>query len=203
MTHIDHSEKVLIMRTFLTVLILILNLQALSKADDISEFEIEGISIGDSLLQFFSEKEINSNLADWYKNNEYSTSLLSIENYETYKDLDVSFSSKDREYKIVSLAGIHVDAERENCKLIKREIVNEIRQVINNKNVDFEERVEIHPIDPSGKSNVDSSYFYYKNGDAIVVQCFFFSKNVKYDDGLKVSITTDEYVDWLENKAYN
>ena len=69
--------------------------------------------------------------------------------------------------------------------------------------IPFEERIEIHPIDPSGKSNVDSSYFYYKNGDAIVVQCFFFSKNVNYDDGLKVSITTDEYVDWLETKAYN
>ena len=55
-------------------------------------------------------------------------------------------------------------------------IQSEIETTLEN----FEERVEIHPIDPSGKSNVDSSYFYYKNGDAIVVQCFFFSKNVKY-----------------------
>ena len=191
------------MRIFLSVFVLIFSIQSWTIADDISEFEIEGISIGNSLLQFFSEKEINSNLAEWYKDNEYSTSLLSMENYETFKDLDISFLSKDKEYKVVSLAGIHVDAERENCKLIKREIVNEIRQVINNKNVDFEERVETHPIDTSGKSKVDSSYFYYKNGDAIVVQCFFFSKNVNYDDGLKVSITTDEYVDWLEFKAYN
>ena len=183
--------------------IIFLNLQSWSKADDISEIKIEGMGIGDSLLKFFSEKEINSNLADWYNDNEYSTSLLSMENYETYKDLDISFLSKDREYKIVSLAGIHIDAERENCKLIKSEIVNEIGQVIHNINVDFEERVEIHPIDPSGESNVDSSYFYYLNGDAIVVQCFFFSKNVNYDDGLKVSITTDEYVNWLEHKAYN
>ena len=190
-------------KIFSIILIIIFGLQSGTKADDISEFEIEGISIGNSLLLFFSEKEINSNLAEWYKDNEYSTSLLSMENYETYKDLDISFLSKDKEYKVVSLAGIHVDAERENCKLIKSKIVKEIRQVINNKNVDFEERVEIHPIDSSGKSKVDSSYFYHKNGDAIVVQCFFFSKNVNYDDGLKVSITIDEYVDWLELKAYN
>ena len=191
------------MRIFLSILIIIFSLQTWTKADDIRDFEIEGMSIGDSLLQFFNEKEINSNLAEWYKDNEYSTSLLSMENYETYKDLDISFLSKDNEYKIVSLAAIHVDASRENCKLIKKEIVNEIRQVTNNINVDFEERVEIHPVDSSGKSYVESSYFYYKNGDAIVVQCFFFSKNVNYDDGLKVSITTDEYVDWLEYKAYN
>ena len=190
-------------KIFSIILIIIFGLQSGTKADDISEFEIEGISIGNSLLLFFSEKEINSNLAEWYKDNEYSTSLLSMENYETYKDLDISFLSKDKEYKVVSLAGIHVDADRENCKLIKREIVNEIRQVINNKIVDLEERVETHPIDSSGKSKVDSSYFYFKNGDAIVVQCFFFSKNVNYSDGLKVSITLDEYVKWLELKAYN
>ncbi len=195
--------KRLNMRIILSLLIIIFSLQSLTKADDIKSITIEGMSIGDSLLQFFDEKEINSYLANWYNDNEYTTSLLSMENYETYKDLDISFLSKDKEYKIVSLAGIHVEAARENCKSIKREIVNEIQQVINNINVDFEERVEIHPVDPSGKSKVDSSYFYYKNGDAIVVQCFFFSKNVNYDDGLKVSITTDEYVKWLENKAYN
>ena len=32
-----------------------------SFADDISDFEIEGMSIGDSLLDYFSEKEILSN----------------------------------------------------------------------------------------------------------------------------------------------
>ena len=77
----------------LITLILIFNFQALTKADDISEFEIEGISIGDSLLEFFSEKEINSNLAEWYKDDEYSTSLLSLKNYDTYRDLDISFLS--------------------------------------------------------------------------------------------------------------
>ena len=61
MTLIDHSEKVFIVRIFLTVLILILNLQTLSKADDISDFEIEGISVGDSALKFFSENEIKKN----------------------------------------------------------------------------------------------------------------------------------------------
>ena len=49
-----------IMRVFLSVLILIFSLQSLIKADDISDFEIEGMSIGDSLLDFFSEEKINS-----------------------------------------------------------------------------------------------------------------------------------------------
>ena len=46
------------MRIFLSVLILIFSLQSWTKADNISEFEIEGISIGDSLLDHFSKEEI-------------------------------------------------------------------------------------------------------------------------------------------------
>ena len=54
-----------------------------SQADDIRDFQIEGMSVGDSLLNYFSEDEINSNL-----------------NYESYswkakkKFIDFEFYSK-------------------------------------------------------------------------------------------------------------
>ena len=41
------------MRIFLSVLILILSLQSLTKADDIRDFEIEGMSLYQSALNFF------------------------------------------------------------------------------------------------------------------------------------------------------
>ena len=47
------------MRIFLSVLALIFTIQSWTKADDIQEFEIEGISIGDTLLQFATNEEIN------------------------------------------------------------------------------------------------------------------------------------------------
>ena len=50
------------MRIFLTLLALIFSLQTWTKADDIRDFQIEGMSIGDSLLDFYSEKEIKSNI---------------------------------------------------------------------------------------------------------------------------------------------
>ena len=43
------------MKIHLIAFILILSFQSLTKADDISDFEIEGISIGDSLLNFFNK----------------------------------------------------------------------------------------------------------------------------------------------------
>ena len=46
------------MRVFIAILVLIFSLQSWTKADDISEFEIEGMSIGDSLLDYMNEEEI-------------------------------------------------------------------------------------------------------------------------------------------------
>ena len=50
------------MRIFIAVLVLILTLQSFTKADDIRDFEIEGISVEDSLLNHFTKKELDNAL---------------------------------------------------------------------------------------------------------------------------------------------
>ena len=60
MTPKRHSEKVIYMKVFLSVIILIFGFQSWTKADDVKDFEIEGISIGDSLLDFFSKNQIDN-----------------------------------------------------------------------------------------------------------------------------------------------
>ena len=44
----------------LLILILTFSFQSLTKADDIRDFEIEGMSIGDSALDYFTKNEINN-----------------------------------------------------------------------------------------------------------------------------------------------
>ena len=47
-----------------------------AKSDDIKDFQIEGISIGDSLLKFASEKEIKLSISNQeYPNNKFSFSV--------------------------------------------------------------------------------------------------------------------------------
>ena len=48
------------MKRLLIIFILTLNFQSWTKADDISDFEIEGLSIGDSLLNYFTINEIRT-----------------------------------------------------------------------------------------------------------------------------------------------
>ena len=54
------------MRVFIAVLVFIFSFQSWTKADDISNFQIEGMSLGDSLLDYMSEDEIKKNMTDIY-----------------------------------------------------------------------------------------------------------------------------------------
>ena len=74
------------MKRILLILILTLSFQSWTKADDISEFEIEGMSVGDSALDFFSEEEIKKFLIVEYPSSKRivgweSPSSIKFKNY--------------------------------------------------------------------------------------------------------------------------
>ena len=60
------------MKRLLLILILIFSFQSLTKADDIRDFQIEGISIGDSLLDYFKINTIKSARKYEYSNDKNS-----------------------------------------------------------------------------------------------------------------------------------
>ena len=51
------------MKRLLLILILTLSFQTLTKADDIRDFQIEGMSLGDSLLDYFNKEKIKNNIS--------------------------------------------------------------------------------------------------------------------------------------------
>ena len=59
------------MRVFIAVLVLIFSFQSWTKADDIRDFQIEGMSIGDSLFDYISEKELKNKPKAKYKNSKF------------------------------------------------------------------------------------------------------------------------------------
>ena len=69
------------MKKFLTILILIFSLQTPSQADDIQDFQIEGMSIGDSLLDYMSAEEIEKRKTYFYKSKEEFEAKGRWENY--------------------------------------------------------------------------------------------------------------------------
>ena len=96
------------MRILLLVLILILSLQSLTKADNIRDFEIEGISIGDSLLSYSTKQEVHNNMITDYNSKKYSRYTLRKINSEPlvqYDDIQVHFKTNDKDLIITSISG--------------------------------------------------------------------------------------------------
>ena len=92
------------MRVLLLVIILIFSIQSLSNADDVRDFELEGVSIGDSLLDHFSEKEIKKemNNAFFYKDNKFVDIFFDIN--RTYDYLQVTVKPNDKSYIIQGIS---------------------------------------------------------------------------------------------------
>ena len=196
------------MRIFLLILILIFNLQSSTKADDVSDFEIEGISIGDTLLKKFSRDEIESFYkALYYKDDLYTTiESLEISSNNKYDYISYSYKTNDKDYILVGLVA-DVDSIKsfnnniENCYPLMDEIVNELKTVfINSKQKD--NGVFPHPIDKSGKSIITNYSFYPNNGGNISVSCYDYSEETGYADSLRVGLITRNFNTWLTTKAY-
>jgi len=99
-------DRLGVMKKLLGIIILGLFLITPSQADDIRDFQIEGMSIGDSLLDYMSEEEIKKNeIIDVYKDNKF---ILSLNNKssENYDEITIAYKSKDKKYKIYGMSGI-------------------------------------------------------------------------------------------------
>ena len=72
----------------------------------IKNLQIEGISLGDSALDFFDENQIKDNEWDYYKNKYYTpVQLERMPFFKTYDAVDFSYKTGDGNYKIHDLTG--------------------------------------------------------------------------------------------------
>ena len=124
------------MRLFLTVLIIIFSLQSLTKADDIRDFEIEGISIEKSALNYFDinglEKAKKEKYSYYYPENKFvklaiatnknSQASLYIRS-DIYEDLSITIKPKDKKYIIYAVSGrLFCKANINDCFSLQNQI---------------------------------------------------------------------------------
>ena len=190
------------MRIFLTILIFIFNFQSWTKADDISEFEIEGISIGDSLLDFYSESEIKKQLSktnSTRKNTEFLRVYFDLTNPKIYSTLNVHFKN-DNSYEISSIGGIeYFSNDMVECYNKQNKVVKDLQDSFPNAKSNNLE-ISKHTSDPSGKSSVRDVWFDLNNGQ-IYVSCTDWSDDMttKYNwtDNLGIYLDSSDHIKWL------
>ena len=111
------------MRIFLSVLILIFSLQSWTKADDIRDFEIHGISIGDSLLDYYSADEIYENIdQNVYKNKDGKFKLTGFYGkFGEYDGLQFAIKPNDKNLIIYGINGGIFFSNMNECN-VKRKL---------------------------------------------------------------------------------
>ena len=179
-----------------------MSFQSITKADDIRDFEIEGMSIGDSLLDFMSTKEIKSSIQNYVDDNKKYYVVGYYKNLEIYEGVDVYLKRNDNKYIIRTIAAMTA-MKKKDCLKKKEEIVYQLRQIFSNANEKSYEGVS-HSFDKTGDTKQYQTGFLLKdnnNDDHIRVECTDWSKKFEkeknFQDNLSVSAFTKEILLWF------
>ena len=174
------------MKKILGIVVLSFFLSASAYTEDIKDFQIENIRIGDSALDYFTESQLENSELDWfnYSYKEYSTSLLSGKGiYDWFK---ISYKSDDEDFIIEGLVGIIVKKKYDDdecnkeldttalniSKLFKntKKEKKQLHKVVYNPRKIFQET------NPSGKSTVTSISFDFIDEGKIILSCYNMDK---------------------------
>ena len=197
------------MRVFLAVLVLIFSFQSWTKADDIRDFQIEGMSVGNSLLDYMNDNMIitemnNKDYSYFYNNDFVAISTWKIrDKFETYDDVGVTLKTNDKEYKIYALQGtlyMEANSDIKECYKKQNEIVNDLKNSLNLNNQGSTWFVDKKNLP---KHQLSVKYIDFELNEGVVrIACFEIKKGVKkFSDvnKLYVIINSPTFWNYLEN----
>ena len=178
------------MKKLSTYLFLILfSFQTSSLGSDISDVQIEGISIGDSLLDYYSEKEIKD-FKTYIEGDRY-TYFTSTNTSKIYDGIDFLFRTYDKKYIIFSISAfIDYDTYIYKCHKKLNELDKELSAILN----DAKRRRDTskHPADKSGKSTIKQISYDLKSGGGASIGCINWSSKMDYPDYLFITLDSKE-----------
>jgi len=206
------------MKKIFFLITLVLTFQTPSSADDIRSFQIQGMSIGDSALDYFSESQLENNEQGWYNYSyrEYSTSL--VPGKGIYDWLLVSYKSDDDNFILEGLVGglekKNYDNKECNNKLdtVALDISELFKNTAQDKKKSYELTTDASQTYPfTGKSIVTSLSFNFLDEGKIILACYnmdkeakqnesFLTSVLKQNDSFRIDVRSRAFVNYLEKK---
>ncbi|WP_435086994.1 hypothetical protein ACIJYD_03145 [Candidatus Pelagibacter bacterium nBUS_33] len=192
------------MNRLLLILFLTLSFYPLTNAEDIRDFEIEGMSIGDNLINHMTKKEINYNDQGHYPKNSifFEVNYTGTKNQYDYVNLGVK--RRDRNFKIYYIRAMNVVNNKNKCIKIKKKITKDFKKLFPNSY--FQEGSQKHYFYKNSTQYI--SQFSIKananQSDHTRVECMIVSDKDKKIHGnlmstLEVIISAEEFSKWLDN----
>jgi len=199
------------MRKFFLLFFLCFYSANLSLADDIKNFQIEGISLNDSLLDFFNKSTIDSSRAWTYKDKKFYSLDIFSEKFKNFDALQFHLKKGDKKYIIYGVSGgilfgeaakYYPKSEKE-CKNKSLEIEKDLDSLFINAKKERIRKVGFGHEDP-GVIRQDT-YYFLDTGE-VWLHCYTFSKKYKEKnniyDNLRLTILSEEFRVWMNTKAY-
>ena len=207
------------MKTLLTLFFLFFSSSVF--AEDISDFEVEGMSIGESALKYMDEdqiqKQIKKNIImyNYLKEPEKFGTIIIRSGLTNYSYIQLNLSSIKKEKYISKtsnnenyiIEGINanivftIDSNEDLDDCLKKQ--KEVEKVFSKIFTNYvrEEDIGNHPIDSTGRSKVHYIKFEFESGDNAQLQCFDFEEKFRvknnFSDGLSVVVRKNEISKWL------
>ena len=191
------------MKRLLLILILVLSFQSWTKADDIRDFQIEGMSIGESALKYFDEQyikdRINHENTFKYKDNKF-VSIGTRNNYEIYDIVGLIIMPDDQNFKIYGLEGTlnygdKINKCYENQKIIEKDIDDLLGDKVLKENWESS-----YSHDASGKSKVKYIDYIFEDETSIRIICYDMDKDfIDPNDQLLVVVNSKQFMQFLNN----
>ena len=193
------------MYKILFIIILIFSPLTLAN-EDIKRFKIEGMSLGDSVLDYFPGRDVVNNITSKYDHLSDEFHVSTLYQYKTFKKFDevslvIQSDSEDILFPIYGISGlIYYEKNIENCYAEKDKLVKELGII-------FKKDIETgiakvksshlkHPSDLTGKSHYEESKFYFDWGFARIT-CYDMATQMGIPDALAIDILYQEVDDWL------
>jgi len=195
------------MKRLLLIFIFTLSYQPWAKANDIRDFQIEGMSIGDSLLNFLDKSEIQKNYFTGVNSKKFVSSY-NVGNSKIYDGIQFHYKSLDKKFILYAISGIieYSNTNIEKCYKKISDIYSEIEIMFPNAETQKEILYDA-PSDSSGNSKVFEHNFVLNDGSEIKLQCTKWSKKIqsknKWFSNLRIAVTSKELLDWLDEVYYN
>ena len=193
------------MKRLLLILILTFSLQSLSKADDIKDFQIEGMGIGDSIIDFVNKDEIKNKMITNYPGSKKFSRFY--KKFSQYAHVQFHFKTKDKNFIIQGIEGVNYFKNNlANCLKDQKTVIKDIKGSLTNaKMIDMGQQTHKEK-DGSIRSHTYNSYIEFDNG-FLDITCTDWSKSYESNhetvtDSLKVSFITKELDNWLQNEAW-
>ncbi len=188
------------MKKLSTYLFLIFfSFQTSSWSNDIQDFEVEGFSIGDSLLSYFTKEQIEKNFQDWYPGEPFRYfEFIGLKSLEIFDNIGFFIKKGDKNYKILSITALILCPEDiKDCYKSRDEIDKELSVMY--KNEKRTKKIEKYPDSERRGTNSKAMQIIYtfRSGDGIVLEIRDWGIDSDFGDNTAIHLDTKQMRDWL------